>query len=132
VGYDFLRKLKNDPSRLVILGDGSQSKSYVYVEDVVSGVLHVHNTQSPNTEAFNISTEGYLTVREISLLAIAAMGISRDKIILEFGTENRGWKGDVPVVRLDYGKIRSTGWHPNRTSRDAMVDSLDAMRLELM
>ena len=124
VGFDFVRKLLADPSRLDILGDGTQSKSYVFVTDVVDAVLTAFERASDPFAAFNVATGDYITVREIAGLAIECAGLDADAVDLSCAGGSRGWKGDVPVVRLDTRRIQSLGWRPTRGSREALRESL--------
>ncbi len=125
VGFDFVRRLIKDPARLEILGDGSQSKSYIHVDDVVDAVLLAHEKCPKSFEAYNVATGDYITVREIAALAAEVLGIAPPRLV--FGTENRGWKGDVPVVRLDIERIRALGWRCKRNTREALRSSMAAM-----
>jgi UDP-glucose 4-epimerase len=128
VGYDFLRKLRADPTRLPILGDGSQSKSYIHVDDVLDAVLVADESATGRFEVFNVATGDYITVREIADIACDVSGL-RD-VRYDFAGGDRGWKGDVPVVRFDCSKIASLGWRCRRTSAQAIRDSLIAMLSE--
>jgi UDP-glucose 4-epimerase len=132
VGFDFLRKLLTDPARLEVMGDGSQSKSYVLVTDVVAAVLGVcDGGLSEPFRAFNVATFDYITVREIAELAIEVAGLDPDDVEIAYGDQPRGWKGDVPVVRLDTARIRTTGWEPSAGSREALRASMEAMLEDL-
>ncbi len=126
VGFDFVRRLLADPTRLRILGDGTQSKSYVDVEDVVSAVLLGAAEQSQPFRAYNVATGDYITVTEIAELAVDVVGAQADTA-LEYSGGSRGWKGDVPIVRMDTSRIRSLGWSNARTSRQALDESMRAM-----
>ena len=128
VGFDFVRRLLDDPTRLRILGDGQQSKSYVYVEDVIAAVLLAgsHGGTTP-FDAFNVATGDYVTVTEIAELAMQVLGLEPGTTAFEYTGGDRGWKGDVPVVRIATGKIRSLGWSNERTGREALRDSMAAM-----
>ena len=127
VGFDFIRRLRAQPDRLRILGDGSQSKSYIHVEDVVEAVLKAHQLTTENFQVYNVATGDYITVTEIARLAIEVMGYSEDQVRVEYTGGDRGWKGDVPVVRLNTDRIRGLGWICRRTSRQALCVSLHAM-----
>lgn len=127
VGFDFVRRLLADPSRLTILGDGTQSKSYIHVDDVVAAVLRAHDACEQPYQVFNVATGDYITVREIAELALEVVGIAPGRTELAFGTANRGWKGDVPVVRLDIQRIRALGWRCARGTREALRASMAAM-----
>jgi UDP-glucose 4-epimerase len=127
VGFDFLRRLQRDPSRLNVLGDGSQSKSYIHVTDVVKAVL-LANTDAPQPVAvYNVATGDYITVKEIAALAVECAGGPADSVSVQFGTGNRGWKGDVPIVRLNTDRIRRLGWRHSMSSREALRSSMMAM-----
>jgi UDP-glucose 4-epimerase len=127
VGFDFVRRLLEDPSRLRILGDGSQSKSYIHVEDVVNAVLRANDATREPYAVYNVATGDYITVKEIADLAVECAGDPRVPTQYEFTGGDRGWKGDVPVVRLNTDRIRSLGWACSRTSSQALKDSMLAM-----
>ena len=125
VGYDFIRFLMKDPTRLRILGDGQQSKSYIHVDDVLSAMLLIHQRGGEGFDAFNVATGDYLTVREIADLVAQQLGLK--DVAYEFTGGDRGWKGDVPIVRFNTDKIRAMGWTNQRSARDAMLHSIDTM-----
>lgn len=126
VGFDFVRRLSVDAKRLRILGDGKQSKSYVHVSDVVSAVLYVAARAPKGFSVFNVSTDDAVTVTEIAELVAESMGegIAPE---FEYTGGDRGWKGDVPVMRLDTLRIRSLGWAPSMNSREAIRRSIEEM-----
>lgn len=131
VGYDFVRRLRADPTRLHILGDGKQSKSYVHVDDVVAAVLLADQAAPDPFAVFNVATGDYITVLEIAALAMAALNIDPMTVELEMTGGDRGWKGDVPIVRLDTSRIRSLGWSNRLGAADAIRRSLDDMLADL-
>jgi UDP-glucose 4-epimerase len=131
VGYDFVRRLKKDPKRLRILGDGSQSKSYIHVEDVVRAVLLALEKQTKPYQVYNVATGDYVTVKEIADLAIECVGLPPDSVELDFTGGDRGWKGDVPVVRLSIERIQKLGWRCHFPTREAMRLALHAMLAEV-
>jgi UDP-glucose 4-epimerase len=131
VGFDFVRKLRDDPTRLEILGDGTQSKSYVHVDDVLDAVFTGHRSEPKPYAVYNVATGDYLTVSEIADLAVGAVGLEREEVRYEFTGGDRGWRGDVPVVRLSTDRIRALGWSHTRTSAEAIQESLAAMLGEL-
>jgi UDP-glucose 4-epimerase len=130
VGYDFVRRLLADPTRLRILGDGRQSKSYVYVLDVIAAVMTAAEQVREPFAVFNVATEDYLTVTEIAQLAVEVVGLPAGSTAFEYTGGDRGWKGDVPVVRLNSERIRSLGWKNERSCREALRDSLAAMLVD--
>jgi UDP-glucose 4-epimerase len=127
VGYDFARRLLDDPTKLRILGDGKQSKSYVYVDDVISAVLLAGLMAPRPFSVFNVATFDYPTVLEIAEIAANAVGVDFSRIDLQFTGGDRGWKGDVPVVRLDTSAIRALGWENEFSSAEALERSIQSM-----
>jgi UDP-glucose 4-epimerase len=127
VGYDFVRRLLADPTRLDILGDGRQSKSYIHVDDVIEAVLMAYRKVETAYEVYNVATGDYITVTEIAELAVEALGLAPGSVEFRYSGGNRGWKGDVPVVRLATDRIRSIGWHCRRSSREAISAALRSM-----
>src|SRR5580704_13012602 len=95
VGLDFVRRLIKDPSRLTILGDGRQSKSYIHVFDVVAAVLQANRYCTKRFETFNVATGDYITVTEIADLVVQCLELPA-RPIFEYAGGDRGWKGDVP------------------------------------
>jgi UDP-glucose 4-epimerase len=129
VGYDFIRRLKADPARLRILGDGTQKKSYIHVEDVLGAIRIADERGGRRYDVFNVATDDYITVSEIADLAVKVSGLTSTRY--EFTGGDRGWKGDVPVVRFDCSKIKALGWKARRTSSEAVTDAMTAMLAEL-
>ena len=128
VGFDFVRRLLDDPSRLTVMGNGTQSKSYVAAPDVVAAVLTaIDGGPAVPFAAYNVATGDYITVREIADLALEVLGLEPGATTIEYGSSDRGWKGDVPVVRLSTERIRGLGWRPSMGSREALRASMVAM-----
>jgi len=133
VGFDFARRLLDAQARgdarivLPILGDGKQSKSYVHVTDIVRAVLAAHERTPKDFEAYNVATGDYITVTEIAALAVECVGLPPGSVTFEYAGGDRGWKGDVPVVRLATARIRALGWHNEMSSREALRQSMLAM-----
>lgn len=125
VAFDFIRKLLKNPKELDILGDGTQSKPYVAVTELVDAMLLANAQLTSLYEAYNIGTPTHLTVKEIAELTVECMGLK--DVEFKYTGGNRGWKGDVPIVRLGTDKILSLGWKPPMTSRDAMKVAINSM-----
>jgi len=126
VGFDFVRRLMENPRRLRILGDGNQSKPYIHVSDVVSAVLCAEERCSDAFSVFNVATDDAITVTEIACLASECLQIVPQPEF-DYTGGDRGWKGDVPVVRLNADKISSLGWRPHANSYEAMRRALMEM-----
>jgi UDP-glucose 4-epimerase len=133
VGYDFIRSLRRNPGRLRILGDGTQCKSYIHVDDVIAAMLELLRVEDPGCafDVFNIATDDYITVSEIADIACRTADLEPSQVQYDYTGGDRGWKGDVPKVLFDVSKIKARGWKAARSSREAMQASLEAMLDEL-
>ena len=119
---DFLAKLRRDPTRLEILGDGTQRKSYLDVTDCVAAIV---STLEPRTrfEALNLGVDGYCTVKDSAGWICERSGASGAE--LQFTGGDRGWVGDNPFIWLATDRIRETGWAPRYTIREAVERTVD-------
>ena len=116
--YDFVRKLRDTPTVLPVLGDGSQRKSYLHASDLVAAMLHLKDYFGKGVDAFNIGpVDTGIFVRQIAeeVVGQVAPGAS-----IAFGKGNKGWLGDVPVFAYAVDKLLSTGWSPTLSSEQAM------------
>jgi len=125
VTYDFVNKLTEDPEKLVILGDGSQNKSYFHVADCVSGILATYSgsvfADGKGTVAYNIGSEDGIDVNGVARATMDAMGLTDVTFEYTGGVKGGGgWKGDVKVMRLDVEALKKLGWTPTRNSRDSI------------
>ncbi len=117
--FDFIRKLRADPSRLEILGNGRQCKPYIYVLDLIEAILKQTEDFGTGESIYNISvTSPGTTVTRIAEIVTEEMGLENVRFCYTGG--DRGWKGDVPRFSYDIGKILSTGWKPKHTSDEAV------------
>jgi UDP-glucose 4-epimerase len=120
--FDFYRALQDDPTRLRILGDGRQRKSYLHVGDCVEGILTALGATEPGTAGvFNLGTDETITVDESVGLITSHLGVSPE---LEHTGGERGWPGDSPLIHLDCSKLRATGWAPTLTIPEAIERTL--------
>jgi len=116
--YDFIMKLKKNPNELEILGDGTQTKSYLYVKDCVDAIIFGYENRKRDVEIFNIGSEDWINVRKIADIIVEEMGLKNVKY--KFTGGNRGWKGDVPKMLLSIEKIKSYGWRPKYNSEESV------------
>ncbi len=118
--HDFVLRLRETPTSLTVLGDGTQAKPYVYIEDCLDGmefgVAHAH----AHANVYNLAVTDQTTVREITDWTIEAMGIDRGTINVQYGDSPRGWRGDVAQVKLDTSRMTALGWTPKLSSREAV------------
>ena len=121
VTFDFVGKLRRNPGELEVLGDGSQSKSYLYIEDCVDGMVAGVEATDESVEILNIGSEDRVDVLTIARTVIEEMGLSDVEIRLTGGVDGgRGWKGDVKIMQLDTGRLKSLGWRPRYRSGEAI------------
>lgn len=118
--YDFVNRLHDDPSVLTVLGDGTQAKPYVHVTDCLDGIEFGHAHADGALNCFNLAVDGQTSVRQIAEWTIEAMGIDRARIEVRYGEGPRGWRGDVPQVRLDTRRMTALGWKPLLASSEAV------------
>ena len=124
--FDFYKQLLDHSDRLKILGDGSQRKSYLYVQDCVSAMLHVMNLGTAKkakhgVEIYNLGADEYVLVNDSIRFICGTLGL---KPKLEFTGGNKGWVGDNPFIFLDTKKIRTTGWQTSLTIEQGIVRTL--------
>ena len=132
VMFDFYHKLRDDPTRLEILGDGKQSKSYLYVSDCVDACTMIGDwllqTGKPGTyDCFNMGTKTWETVDDLATTMIEILGLG-DVEFAHTGGE-RGWTGDVAKMLLDTSKIEAImGWEPRMSFKDGVKKYLESLQ----
>lgn len=117
VVYDFIKRLEKNPKKLEILGDGKQSKSYLYILDVIKAIDLVTKKTKQRVNIFNIASNSYITVNSIADIVTEEMDVAPKR---SWTGGKIGWKGDVAKVRIDNGKITKLGWKPKYNSKDAV------------
>jgi UDP-glucose 4-epimerase len=123
--FDMIKKLKKNPTELEILGDGNQNKSYLYIDDCISGIIHLAEKCNSYFDVYNLGSDTQVTVKEIIELLLNELGYSNVNKIFTGGVEGgRGWVGDVKKMLLDIDKMKSTGWRPKLNSKDAIRKTL--------
>ncbi len=114
---DFVDKLREDPTVLEILGDGRQRKSYTHVSDCLDAMLHTVESDACDGAFYNIGTHDTVSVTRIAEIVSDVMGVDPN---FEYTGGERGWKGDVPRMRLDIERLVSTGWEPTMDSQKSV------------
>ncbi len=117
--WDFVNKLKRNPHELEILGDGKQSKEYIYVGDCVEGIVTGYKKSHGKSNIFNLAVEDNKTVDQVADIVIRELGLSSVKRKYTGGP--RGWIGDIPEVTLDISKLKSLGWKPQIAAEQAIA-----------
>jgi UDP-glucose 4-epimerase len=118
---DFWRKLKSDPSRLHVLGNGKQQKSYLNIADCVAAMLIAVERAREPINILNLGHDYWIAVDASIALIARTMGVTPR---LEYGGGERGWVGDSPKILLDTTRLRSLGWAPTKTIEDSIVETL--------
>lgn len=123
--YDFYNKLLDDPTTIHVLGNGKQRKSYLYVQDCLDAMMTlVEKSQRPLTVA-NLGTDEYCCVDDSLGWICAELGVSPRRV---YSGGERGWIGDSPFIFLDTSFVRSFGWKPKLTIREAVVKTLGYLK----
>lgn len=120
--YDFYKKLKEDPTKLHVLGDGHQKKSYLYVGDCLDAILTVTEKCRDKINIYNLGTDEYCEVNDSIRWITGRMGVTPE---LSYSGGNKGWIGDNPFIYLDTKKVRSLGWKPKYTIEQAVVKTVE-------
>ena len=128
--FDFYKQLLDHPDHLKVLGDGKQQKSYLYIQDCVSAMLHVMTLGTAKTAkhrvaTYNLGTEEFVQVNDSIGYLCGALGL---KPKLEYTGGNKGWVGDNPFIFLDTKKIRATGWKPKLTIEQGILQTVEWLR----
>jgi UDP-glucose 4-epimerase len=118
---DFWRRLRRDPTRLDVLGDGRQKKSYLNVADCVSGMLVAIEHAREPINLFNLGHHDWIEVDQSIAVIVATLGV-RPRIV--HGGGERGWVGDAPRILLDTARLRALGWAPTRGIEESIVETL--------
>ena len=118
--HDFVLRLRENPRELTVLGDGTQAKPYVYIDDCLEGMEFGYNKAKELVNCYNLAVDDQTTVTEIAEWTIETMGIDRRKVELKYTGGSRGWRGDVPQVQLDTRRMTQLGWTPKLSSRESV------------
>jgi UDP-glucose 4-epimerase len=122
--FDFYRALKRDPTRLRVLGDGRQQKSYLDVGDCIDAVLTcvAHHQEEPGVHVYNLGTDETLLVERSVRILTEHLALAPE---ISYAGGPRGWVGDSPLIRLDTSRIRSLGWAPALTIEQSVLRTLE-------
>ncbi len=123
--YDFIAKLRKDPQKLEILGDGRQTKSYLLVDDCVDAMLYVHERSREQFNVFNLGSRDRVNIKTIAGILTGKMGLRDAKFSFTGG--KRGWPGDVPRMFLAVGKLSRLGFKAGHNSREAVEIAIERM-----
>jgi UDP-glucose 4-epimerase len=123
--FDFYRNLRKDPTRLTVLGNGKQRKSYLYIGDCLDAMLLAMEKTRRTIEVYNLGTNEYVEVNDSIGWICERLGIAP---AMEYTGGDRGWIGDNPFIFLDNAKMRGLGWTPKLTIRDGIIRTLEYLQ----
>jgi UDP-glucose 4-epimerase len=119
--FDFYKQLVAHPTYLDVLGDGTQRKSYLYVQDCITGIFHAFNNSNDRVNIFNLGTDDWCTVNDSISWICEYLGIDPK---INYGNGNKGWIGDNPFTYLDISEMTILGWVPQTDIRDGIIKTV--------
>ncbi len=123
--FDFYRSLRADASRLRVLGNGRQRKSYLYIQDCIDAILLAMDRATDKVNVLNLGTDEYCEVNDSIGWMTSHLGVAPT---LDYTGGDRGWIGDNPFIFLDTSRIRALGWTPRLTIREGIIRTVDYLR----
>lgn len=123
--FDFIKRLTIDPTQLKILGDGTQSKPYIYVKDLVDAIMQFKDTKKKGVTLYNVGVETQTSVTKIADIVCEKMKLTG--ILYHYTGGRGGWKGDVPKFQYNLKKIHDAGWSAKYTSDEAVELTVEAV-----
>jgi len=126
--YDFINKLRKNPRELEILGDGTQAKPYLLVEDCLNGIFCALKNSGKQCDIYNLGCNSTTSVKKIAEMVVKEMGLS--DVQLKYTGGKRGWRGDVPQFQFNVEKMRGLGWSAMHTSDEAVKIAIERILAE--
>ena len=123
--FDFYRRLKQNPSRLEVLGNGKQRKSYLYIQDCIDAMLFALEKSNESVNVLNLGVDGYCEVNDSIGWICEELGVTPK---LEYSGGDRGWIGDNPFIFLDTSKIQDLGWKTKLSIKDGVLKTIQYLK----
>jgi UDP-glucose 4-epimerase len=123
--YDFYKRLRQDPSKLDVLGNGRQRKSYLYIQDCIDAIFLAIEKSPGKASVYNLGTDEYCEVNQSIGWISKHLGVTP---ALNYAGGERGWVGDSPFIFLDCSKIRSFGWTPKLSIQEGVIATLQYLQ----
>lgn len=123
--FDFVKKLRKNPRELEILGDGTQCKPYLHVQDLVGCIMRFKNELPQGITLYNVGDASASSVTGIANIVVEKMGLQN--VQFRYTGGRGGWKGDVPVFNYNLDKIHAAGWRASMTSDEAVAKTVEAV-----
>jgi len=131
VVYDFIMKLLKQSERLEILGDGTQTRSYIHISDAIEATITTWRNNTKTFNTYNVGSEDWINVNETADIVVATMGLKNVKYTYKPILHGIGWLGDVKKIALNINKLKSLGWKPKMKSREALSETIKNIIQEL-
>lgn len=126
--FDFIHKLRNNPKKLEILGNGKQAKSFLLIDDCIEAMLYAYARSKEQCNVYNLGCGDKIDITSIAKLLIKKAGLKNVKLVFTGG--KKGWPGDVPQMLLSPDKINHLGWKAKHNSRQAIEIAIERMLKE--
>lgn len=123
--FDFYNALKQDPTKLYVLGNGKQRKSYLYIQDCISAMLLAINKAQDRVNIVNLGTDDFCEVNDSIAWICKELNVRPE---LQYAGGSRGWIGDNPFIYLETSKIRSLGWAPRKSISEGVINTVNYLR----
>jgi UDP-glucose 4-epimerase len=123
--FDFYSKLLADSRQIEVLGDGTQRKSYLYMQDCIDAIFTVLEQADEAYNVYNLGANEYCSVDDSLGWICGGLGINP---VHRYTGGKRGWIGDSPFIFLDAAKVRALGWRPKLTIRESVLKTLDYLQ----
>ena len=123
--FDFYKQLRDDPTRLRVLGNGKQRKSYLHIQDCIDAILLAMDKAGDKVNIFNLGVDSYVEVNDSIGWIGETLGV---KPRLDYTGGDRGWIGDNPFIFLDTARIRALGWKPKLSIREGIIKTVEFLR----
>jgi len=119
--FDLIKKLKKpDNKYLEVLGDGTQKKSYLYIDDCIDALVLGLNEISSGMKIFNVGSEDQVDTNTIAHIILEELGLNREIKYVTKEKDGRGWLGDIKNMLLSTDKIKKIGWKINYSSKESV------------
>lgn len=129
--YDLLVKLTKNPRELEVLGDGTQTRSFVYIDDAIEATLIAWRKTSGNYAVYNVASEDWISINEVVKITVETLRLENIKIVYKPILHGVGWPGDVKKIALRIDKLKSLGFKPKYKSKEAVNLAVKVLNKEL-
>jgi len=131
VVYDLLMKFRKDRTRLEVLGDGTQIRSYIYIDDAVNATMIAYERAGEGFHVLNVASEDWITVRDVVQIILRELGLESIEVVYRPVLHGVGWPGDVKRIALRIDRLKALGFKPAVNSREAVAETVRALIKEL-